>query len=161
MSKKTNSRFANFSDLFLILLLLLCVFGTVFRGSTFLQVDGEEQKEFTVLARTDPIDARVAESISKGEGLYTDKGELFGTMLDVAIEGARVALPFEGDFIVGEWPRADRCCLVVSVSIFGTHSGDAVLRQGRSLLSVGQAITLFGERSQLQLRILQIVPSIS
>ncbi len=141
-------------DLFLILLLLLCAAGLLFRWHLLRESEtdrGTEQIELVL--ESEAIDPLAIGCLSVGDWLYQASGEPIGRVLTLSYGEVETEVLANGVYYVGAWDREHLCSIQVTVLCEGRVSEDGVMRAEGALLSVGESVQLFSARSALRYRI--------
>ncbi len=157
--KNVKKRNGSILDLFLIFLFLLCLLGTILRQQELAQGNQDTQlRPYTLLMRTDPLDARIGECMGVGERLYTDAGEYVGTVRSITVVPAQEIVLKDGTAYRGEWDTALRCVLSLELAVEGSVSDGSFLLGGTKLLSIGSTHNLCGTYTRLSWHLLSAFP---
>lgn len=158
MRQKKGTR-GSLLDLFLIFLLLFCIFGTFLRHQS-LHRDEEVNAitELRVEMLLQAVDPRMVGALSPGETLYRDSGEAFGVLVSIEQSATPITLIENGASVTGEWDERICCDLRLTVAFSGVEIDGRVLHSGTRPLSVGQSVICYSERAALQLKILRFLP---
>ena len=144
-------------DLFLILLLVLCAAGLLFRWQFIREkADDSSTEEIELVLESEAIDRQAAGCLSVGEVLYDASGEPIGRVISVLVETVDAEVLSEGSYYVGTWDRERLCKILVTVRCERHASSGGQTRVRGTLLSVGESVQLFSVRSALRYRILKI-----
>ena len=160
MKKAGAKRNGSILDLFLIFLFLLCLLGIILRQQELAQANSHAAlRSYTLLMRTDSLDAQIGYCIEVGERLYTDAGEYVGTVRAVTALPAKETLLKDGTVYQGEWEMQERCRLSLELAVEGNVAEDSFLLDGRKLFSIGSAHILCGRYTSLSWYLIGIFPS--
>ncbi|MBE6552862.1 MAG: DUF4330 family protein [Ruminococcaceae bacterium] len=152
---RNGKRKAGFLDLLLLLLILFAALGIFLRWNSIRSAsEGEGTEEYHVSAVVVGVDPRVFATIGAGETLYTVSGDAFGKIIFLEKRPSEMVLVQNGVCYRGEGDPALRCDILIELSIFGNEREGRLLRDGRTVLSIGQNLTLYTERAELHLCIL-------
>ena len=157
MKKKTEVGRHSMLDLFLILVLVVCIVGGGLRiyGLRAWQKVPPLQNLMIEL-QSDAIDGRAVNSIAAGESLYWQDGAVFGVVRDVQALPLSVTLFSNGEALIGEWDR-NRCCRIqVTVECAGTVRDGVFLSGGKKPIGAGETLALIGDRSEIVYRVTRV-----
>lgn len=146
-------------DLFLILLLALCLVGLGLRYSALRQkTDEGELVGYRVVMTVKGVPSATASCLAEGDALYTISGEQFGILESVVTSPARVRLYSDGVYYDGEWSEDILCDMEVSVTVSGEENGAILLRNGTTAILCGQTLTLCSTLAALPFTVLEYAP---
>ena len=146
------------TDLFLILLLLLCIAGMIFRHWSIRHNASEQLQSFSVTAVWKNVDNRTAACLQEGDWLYTAAGETFGQIMGAESRPAEVRLTEGGNWYEGAWPDDTRSDVYLTVSVRAKTGEGTLLRGGTHPLSVGQTCQLYSGRAEVLLFVRSYAP---
>jgi len=149
-------------DLFLILLLLLCVVGMILKDRNLSgSHESEQTQEFVITLCSRAVDASVLECIEVGESVYGKDGQPIGRVLEVASAAQPVTLIRDGKVYVGEWDRQRLCRVQLRVYTQGTVRDGVFLLLGRIPLPLGGTMILKGAYTEMEYQMQKVEPSAS
>ena len=147
-------------DLFLIFLFLLCIVGGLLRLRELrVQNTPVATQPYTLTVVVSRIDPQTADCVEVGEQVYTESGTLFGSVSAKEILPARVTLTDGGAYVVGQWDAEIFVELTLEIEVEAMQNGHAILHQATTPLSVGESLTLCGERTALRVSLYKISPN--
>ncbi len=144
----------NGTDYFLILLLLCCAVGSVWRVWDLRSGERATDGEYELLAEWKNVDKRTADCLSVGETLYTASGERFGRVSAVTASPAVLTVLVGGEIYQAQPVESGRLDLFVTVQFEGGKRGGVILHAGSTPLAVGESLRLYSERCELSCKII-------
>ena len=149
-------------DLCVVLLLLLCVAGLLFRWQYLRSREGDDGTESIILTlESETIDPLAIESLSVGELMYQGSGEPLGQILSLSVNEVEAEVLSNGVYYVGVWDRERLCRLRVTVLCEGSILDHGGIRVAGILLSTGESVQLFTSRAALCYRVQEITRRLS
>ncbi|MBQ9806613.1 MAG: hypothetical protein IJW49_08935 [Clostridia bacterium] len=156
--KKETGRHRSMLDLFLILMLSVCLVGGGVRAYGLRTVASTPiQQSILVELQSDGVDGQSASCLTKGELLYLSDGTVFGTVTEVRSVPLTVTLIANGTSYHGEWDSARRCRIQITVECAGSMKDGMFLFLGKTPLGIGETLSLLGDRSELLYRIQGVI----
>ena len=113
-----------------------------------------------LLVKIERLHERTAACLAEGETLYDASGEVFGVITQIAQAPARFSLQSEGRAYSDTPQGSERVDLTVWITVEGRLSENLFLQNGRTALLVGGEILVYGNRTALCARILQVTTNI-
>ena len=154
--EERGARRGSILDLFLIVLLLVAVLGSVLRWERQNREIHQPLEQYRLILESVEMARESADCLAVGDILYTASGEAFGEVRVLEYLPARVTLISLGRYYRGEWPMSERCVLHVEVAVSGRMRDGVFLLGGRTPLAVGASQTLFSDRMQLKARVFDV-----
>lgn len=164
-------------DALIILLVLLCAAGIIFRGGIRDRLGfGREISEFVINFEIYAVDAGLPDYLTPGDALYFGDGVEAGALLgvsdfstntpDEAGSAALIVRPATaymndilGNIVLSEYPDGTIIDAKGAIAALGAYSADGYFALGgERYLSVGQEITLYTGRVTLKLTVTAITP---
>lgn len=142
------------TDLFLILLLLLCIAGMIFRWWSLRHNAAEELQTFVVSAEWREVDNRTVACLHEGDWLYTAAGEAFGQVAFLESLPAEVRLLEGGSWYEGSYPEDTVSDVSLTVYVSARVGEGILLRGGTHALNIGEIYRLYSGQAEVHLRLL-------
>ncbi len=143
-------------DLFLVMLVLFAVIGIARRAGAFRANAADTLRDYSVRAVWTDVDSRTVACLSKGETLYTNAGELFGTVLEVRSAPHKVVFRENGERVAAVYPPGTREDVYMTVAVRGGEHDGVILRENGKAILEGETYRLYSERASAVLTILSL-----
>ena len=151
--KKETGRHRSMLDLFLILMLTVCLVGGGVRAYGLRTGESPMEQSLLLELQSNGVDGQTAECVTVGDLLYLQDGTLFGTVREVSSLPLAVTLIANGSSYQGEWELSRRCRIQITVECAGSMRDGMFLLLGKIPMGVGEPLSLIGARSELIYRI--------
>ncbi len=155
--KKETGRHRSMLDLFLILMLTVCLVGGGVRAYGLRTGVTPMEESILIELQSNGVDGQTAECLTVGELLYLQDGTVFGTVKEVKSLPLAVTLIANGSSYQGEWELSRRCRVQITVECAGSMRDGMFLLLGKTPMGVGETISLIGARSELIYRIQKVI----
>ena len=147
-------------DLFLVLLLFLCVAGGVFRWIDMKSSQAPKvEQQFLLEFYSDGIDSMIVDCLQEGEVLYQNDGSTVGILVGVKQVPLSVSLISGGEEVAGTWGSDRKCRIHITARCDGTVRDGMLLLGGKTPLGIGEKIILRSRGSELYYRLYQYHPA--
>ena len=157
---RKNGKRRTVLDLFLLLMLFLCLASGVLQWLDIRNAEGIDREQGVLLEfYSDGISAMTAECLRIGEALYQADGSCFGTLERIERLPLRASLMHDGKEFFGTWELEQKCRLRITVSASGSMHRGSFLYKGKTPLGIGEAIVLRSRGSELEYRLSRCRPS--
>ena len=141
-------------DLFLLLLLVLCLVGGLLRRQESFARREEHLERYRAVLISEPLLTESADCLKVGEELSELSGTSFGRVVAIERVSAPIMIETGSGSVRGEWDIDVRCRLRVEVEVEGSARGGVLLLGGTLPLGVGGGRVLLSERMRLEVRLL-------
>ena len=144
-------------DVFLTVLLLLCIVGVILRDEALNKISKDvSYRDCVITVRSSSVDAAVFSCVEEGETLYDRDGALIGTVQSTEKLPYSVTLTEDGTVYEGAWDSERICRIQLRVLCKGTVRDGILLLGGRIPLAVGSTVSFRGSRTELEYQLLKI-----
>ncbi|MBR2020476.1 MAG: hypothetical protein IKA05_08780 [Clostridia bacterium] len=152
-----NDRNGSVLDLFFLFLFLFVILGTILRWQNLRMSGGSgELSSYRLVGIMEGVDPLVGDCMEEGESVYTTDGEKWGTLIFAERIPTPIVLTANGASYQGEWEETVRCDLLVHLEFLGNERDGTIFQNGTHVLSVGQPLLLYSERSALHFNVLKL-----
>lgn len=153
--RREGERRISVIDLFLLLLLVLCLVGGLLRRQDARARREESLERYRAVWISETLLSESADCLAVGEELFDLSGTSFGRVTAIERVTAPLVIETANGTVRGEWEIGERCRLRVEVEMAGSERGGVLLLGGTLPLGVGGARALFSERMRLDVRLLE------
>ncbi|MBR2721947.1 MAG: DUF4330 family protein [Clostridia bacterium] len=146
-------------DLCVILLIILCLLGLFLRWKDLSARDTDGAVRYEIVMEMPGVRWETAACYDPGETLYTEVGEVFGSIRRIERQPHKIRVPSEHGTLFGDWGE-EKVDLRFYVEAEGAESNGRFLWDGRHALLCGERYTLYTKRARLVGTVLHFEPQI-